>query len=283
MICLYRAQPEFVYRAAEVCSAPPPQGVSPQVFRLIVDGLAHPVLLDFAFRGASQRFNFPPWLQIKIENGGLEALAIIMEWLKGLLLRQSEDDDIMSIPERRNLLRDSFKAIEISAYRCQLSEGFKRELKHIEVYLNRALVEGKMPGVGNKERASKMDLDTEVYVLFSQLYKDESFLPQFLARVKRLSFAPNGSRDADLFATTLKIIFAECRFFPQYPEQQLVTSAKLFGQMVRHRVLVGRGNAEILMMRCIVEALTKHQGPSMALFGIVALEQFFDTISQCPC
>ena len=98
-------------------------------------------------------------------------------------------------------------------------------------------------------------------------------MAQLVDVMKRLSSSPQGSRDAEVFSAMLRLLFYECRYFTKYPPQELLTTAELFGQLIRHDVLLNQGNALSMALRCVIEALRKGAASKMFRFGLTALEQ----------
>lgn len=71
----------------------------------------------------------------------------------------------------------------------------------------------------------------------------------------------------------LRNLFEEYRFFPQYPDKELHTTAQLFGGILE-KGLVTSYMALGLALRFVLDALRKPEGSKMYYFGIAALDRF---------
>lgn len=100
--------------------------------------------------------------------------------------------------------------------------------------------------------------------------------------LQRLSQAPPGSRDNLLFVAMIRTLFFECRYFPKYPQHELVLTAELFGQLIHRHVFMASGNSLTIALRCVLEAIRKGPSSKMFVFGITALEQFLGRLFLFP-
>lgn len=82
-----------------------------------------------------------------------------------------------------------------------------------------------------------------------------------------------GCREQEVYQCMIRNLFEEYRFFPQYPEKELLITAQLFGGII-DRNLVPTFLALGLALRCVLDALRKPEGYKMYYFGIVALDRF---------
>uniref|UniRef100_T1GJ19 CCR4-Not complex component Not1 C-terminal domain-containing protein n=1 Tax=Megaselia scalaris TaxID=36166 RepID=T1GJ19_MEGSC len=81
-----------------------------------------------------------------------------------------------------------------------------------------------------------------------------------------------GCREQEVYHCMIRNLFEEYRFFPQYPEKELLITAQLFGGIIE-RNLVPTFLALGLALRCVLDALRKPEGYKMYYFGIVALDR----------
>eukprot|EP00961_Rhodomonas_salina_P160898 2166472-Rhodomonas_salina.1 len=75
-------------------------------------------------------------------------------------------------------------------------------------------------------------------------------------------------------------LFDEYRFFPRYPERELLITGKLFGSLIQHQLVssITLGIA----LRYVLEALRKPLRSNMFKFGMCALEQVPPISSLLP-
>jgi len=75
-------------------------------------------------------------------------------------------------------------------------------------------------------------------------------------------------------------LFDEYRFFPRYPERELLITGRLFGSLIQHHLVssITLGIA----LRYVLEALRKPLRSNMFKFGMCALEQFKQRLVEWP-
>ncbi|KAF8820431.1 CCR4-Not complex component, Not1 protein [Cardiosporidium cionae] len=125
-------------------------------------------------------------------------------------------------------------------------------------------------------------IEAEVNIQFRKFYASEITMTQMLDLLKRLSTFPQGTHESNVFNAMLNTLFAECRFFPKYPQHELAMTAELFGKMILNDLLLSSGELFVMALRCIVEALRKGEHSKMFSFGFVALQQFIGRIPSFP-
>ncbi|VDP52373.1 unnamed protein product [Soboliphyme baturini] len=70
----------------------------------------------------------------------------------------------------------------------------------------------------------------------------------------------------------IKNLFEEYRFFGQYPEKELHTTAQLFGGVIRENLVSGM--PILFALRVVMDTLRKEPGSKLHDFGITAIDQF---------
>ncbi|KAI6187815.1 CCR4-Not complex component [Aphelenchoides besseyi] len=75
----------------------------------------------------------------------------------------------------------------------------------------------------------------------------------------------------ELLSCLLKNLFDEYRFFAEYPERELRTTAKVYGGIIREGIVVNMKFATAI--RRIVEALQSPHGSLLNMFGMVAINE----------
>lgn len=80
-------------------------------------------------------------------------------------------------------------------------------------------------------------------------------------------------REREVHHCMLRNLLEEYKFFPQYPEKELQTTAQLFGGMI-DRNLVDTYVTLGLALKCVLDALRKPDGAKMYYFGVTALDRF---------
>uniref|UniRef100_A0A240PK76 Uncharacterized protein n=1 Tax=Anopheles epiroticus TaxID=199890 RepID=A0A240PK76_9DIPT len=105
-------------------------------------------------------------------------------------------------------------------------------------------------------------------------------IDEVLDMLQRYKDSPN-RHENDVYQCMLRNLFEEYKFFPQYPDKELQTTAQLFGGMVE-RNLVTTYVALGLALRCVLDALKKPEGSKMYYFGITALDRFKNKLHLYP-
>uniref|UniRef100_A0A182JXB0 CHK kinase-like domain-containing protein n=1 Tax=Anopheles christyi TaxID=43041 RepID=A0A182JXB0_9DIPT len=105
-------------------------------------------------------------------------------------------------------------------------------------------------------------------------------IDEVLDMLQRYKDSPN-RHENDVYQCMLRNLFEEYKFFPQYPDKELQTTAQLFGGMVE-RNLVTTYVALGLALRCVLDALKKQEGSKMYYFGITALDRFKNKLHLYP-
>jgi len=105
-------------------------------------------------------------------------------------------------------------------------------------------------------------------------------IDEVLELLKRFQDSSN-RREREVFACMLRNLFEEYKFFPQYPEKELHTTAQLFGGIIEHGLVSSFVQLGIAL-RFVVDALKKPIGSKMYYFGIAALDRFKLKLKDYP-
>jgi CCR4-NOT transcription complex subunit 1 len=95
-------------------------------------------------------------------------------------------------------------------------------------------------------------------------------------------FQESGVRkEREVFTCMLRNLFEEYKFFPQYPDKELHTTAQLFGGIIEHGLVTTYLQLGVAL-RFVVDALKKSPGSKMYFFGLAALERFKNRLKEYP-
>jgi CCR4-NOT transcription complex subunit 1 len=75
-------------------------------------------------------------------------------------------------------------------------------------------------------------------------------------------------------------LFDEYRFFPKYPDKELIITGELFGSLIRDQLMSPVRLA--LGLRIVLDSLKKQLGSKMFRFGLTALLQFRNRLHEWP-
>ncbi|XP_064610278.1 CCR4-NOT transcription complex subunit 1-like isoform X2 [Liolophura sinensis] len=102
---------------------------------------------------------------------------------------------------------------------------------------------------------------------------------EVLDMLKRFKDSSN-KKERDVYFCMLRSLLEEYRFFPQYPEKELHTTAVLFGGIIEQGLVTYMALG--IALRYVLEALRKPSGSRMYFFGIAALDRFKSRLKDYP-
>uniref|UniRef100_A0A1I8ED01 CCR4-Not complex component Not1 C-terminal domain-containing protein n=2 Tax=Wuchereria bancrofti TaxID=6293 RepID=A0A1I8ED01_WUCBA len=125
------------------------------------------------------------------------------------------------------------------------------------------------------------EIQNEANMYFQQIYSQHMQMPvaDFVERLKQFK-ASNVQRDKDILACVVKNLFEEYRFFHEYPERELRTTAEVYGSIIREGVISNLQFATAV--RKVIESLQAEPGSMLWTFGIVALNACRTKLSLYP-
>ncbi|ODN04366.1 CCR4-NOT transcription complex subunit 1 [Orchesella cincta] len=88
-------------------------------------------------------------------------------------------------------------------------------------------------------------------------------------------------REREVFTCMLRNLFDEYKFFPQYPDKELHTTAQLFGGIIEHGLVTTYLQLGVAL-RFVVDALKKAPGSKMYYFGLAAVDRFKSRLKEYP-
>ncbi|XP_075733812.1 CCR4-NOT transcription complex subunit 1 isoform X1 [Rhipicephalus microplus] len=127
------------------------------------------------------------------------------------------------------------------------------------------------------------EIEDEANGYFQRIYNHPPHptlsIAEVLDMLKRFQESPIKS-ERDVFNCMIKNLFEEYRFFPQYPEKELIITAQLFGGIIEQSLVTYMALG--LALRYVLDALRKPFGTKMYYFGITALDQFKTRLKDYP-
>ncbi|WKY01782.1 hypothetical protein Q1695_015639 [Nippostrongylus brasiliensis] len=112
------------------------------------------------------------------------------------------------------------------------------------------------------------DVQDEANMYFEQIYNQSSLVGDLIMRLKALKMSQN-PRDQRVLACVVKNLFEEYRFFHEYPERELRTTAEIYGGIIREGIISNVHFATAV--RKVIESLQSEVGSMLWTFGIVSL------------
>ncbi|VDN52522.1 unnamed protein product [Dracunculus medinensis] len=114
------------------------------------------------------------------------------------------------------------------------------------------------------------EIQNEANMYFQQIYAQNNQMPvqEFLSRLKVFKNSSN-QRDRDILSCVVKNLFEEYRFFREYPERELRTTAEVYGGIIREGIVTNLQFATAV--KKVLESLQSEPGSMLWTFGIVSL------------
>jgi CCR4-NOT transcription complex subunit 1 len=114
---------------------------------------------------------------------------------------------------------------------------------------------------------------------FTDIYEEKLSIDDLIQILKEFRNSRN-VRDQKIYACMIHNLFDEYRFFPKYPDKELLITGMLFGALIQHRLISALPLG--FALRYVLDALKKPPVSKMFKFGIVALEQFKSRLIEWP-
>ncbi|XP_063970716.1 CCR4-NOT transcription complex subunit 1-like isoform X2 [Lytechinus pictus] len=119
------------------------------------------------------------------------------------------------------------------------------------------------------------EIDEEANSYFQQIYNQPPnpimSVDDVLQMLKQFKDS-QVTREREVFMCMLRNLFEEYKFFPQYPERELLITACLFGGVIEQGLVTFMALG--MALRYVLEALRKSHNSKMYMFGIAALDKF---------
>ena len=123
------------------------------------------------------------------------------------------------------------------------------------------------------------DVEDEVNSFYESVYQEKFPIADVVEEMVRLQHSKN-SRDQLVFKCMIHNLFDEYRFFPRYPERELLITSTLFGALILNRVFTSMALG--VALRYILEALRQPIGTKMFQFGVNSLTIFEYRLKEWP-
>lgn len=121
-------------------------------------------------------------------------------------------------------------------------------------------------------------IELEANGYFQRLYHERQPVGDMVGQLK--AFKTGTQHQQVVFACMVHNLFDEYRFFPNYPDPELDTTAALFGALLHHQLLSGITLG--MGLRHVLQALAQPPGSKMFRFGVGALAQFKGELHSWP-
>eukprot|EP00761_Pharyngomonas_kirbyi_P006841 gb/GECH01006850.1/.p1 GENE.gb/GECH01006850.1/~~gb/GECH01006850.1/.p1 ORF type:complete len:2071 (+),score=422.78 gb/GECH01006850.1/:1-6213(+) len=139
------------------------------------------------------------------------------------------------------------------------------------------------PGIRTLAQAGPEQFSKEVESLanshFQSLFQGEISNERFIEMLKAYK-SSSEQKEQELFVCMINNLFDETRFFPTYPETELMITGRLFGGIINNKLIISSTLG--IALSTVLEALTKPPSENMKRFGQLALDQFKERLPEWP-
>ena len=121
------------------------------------------------------------------------------------------------------------------------------------------------------------DTDKKANKLLEDLYYRKIDIDQFVDKLERLKKSKS-NRDQEILSCIIINIVDEFRFYKNFPRQELLLTAQVFGRVIKHRIIDGKTST--IIVKAVIDSLGRDD--NMFDFGRIALEIFLDDVELLP-
>ncbi|XP_031558067.1 CCR4-NOT transcription complex subunit 1-like isoform X2 [Actinia tenebrosa] len=133
------------------------------------------------------------------------------------------------------------------------------------------------------DQSFSKEVEDEANSYFQRIYNHPPnptiSIDEVLEMLKKFKDSPI-KKERDIFLCMLRNLFEEYRFFPQYPDKELHTTACLFGGIIEQGLVTYMALG--IALRYVLDALRKTYNSKMYMFGIAALDRFKTRLKDYP-
>uniref|UniRef100_A0AC34Q1M4 CCR4-NOT transcription complex subunit 1 n=1 Tax=Panagrolaimus sp. JU765 TaxID=591449 RepID=A0AC34Q1M4_9BILA len=125
------------------------------------------------------------------------------------------------------------------------------------------------------------DIQDEANSFFQRMFTDSNQLPvsEFIRQMAAFRNS-NNQREKDVLNCVIKNLFDEFKFFNEYPEYELKTTAEIYGGFINEGIVQNLEFATAV--RRVIEAVHSRPESQLFTFGIVALEACKSVLHRYP-
>ncbi|MEW5319837.1 MAG: hypothetical protein WDW38_010962 [Sanguina aurantia] len=249
------------------------------VLHTVLDSTPYPFCLELAILASRlNQLNLESWLGDHLARDSVHLVAEVLRYVDAqtYAFQHPENPGENILPVQIDALRALMQLLSTAAPMLPaelLADVQRVTASAAKVFPSLAST------IGSGQEPFAPDVEDEANRTFQSIYSETqpmSDVVTMLAAFKN-SEVP---REQAVFKCMIHNLFDEYRFFPRYPDRELLITAQLFGALVRHQLVssIPLGIA----LRYILEALKKPSPSKMFSFGLDALRQFASTVSQWP-
>ena len=249
----------------------------PDTINILVNSRHYGFSVYLAIYAAKRDFlNLKKWFKERINKVDDEFIEAILSYIQKNLISQIGAGANNSLLENAQLSLESIAIILENVMRSCDSDKLsqKTKIQSQEIFKNIfELYEDIQMQNNNLE-----EIDKEVNQILDTMFKGEISVDNVVEKLINYHKSDN-QKDVEKYLYIIKCLFDEYQFYPGYPEKELKNAAELFGKIINNQIM--DGVLVTIALKYIFESIKTGKG-TMYTFGIIALSQFINKISQWP-
>lgn len=275
MTTLQRKDPTSVARLLDVCQ-------ELRSLSAVLEATPAPFCLELASLAARREYlNLEKWLCDQFTSRGVTFMQASVSFLDAKL-REDPPASTHGGPTRLSISVETLAVFlrVLAANAGEVPTDTLQQLKLVQAVAVQAHPElASVISEAGVMEAFPQDVEEEANAAFQKMYQGELSVDDVISLLVRYK-AGMEAREQDVYACMAHNLFDEFRFFYKYPEQELKTTALLFGKLILNKLV---SNVSLgIAMRYIYDSLKNEPSHKLFKFGVTASLQFKDILDQFP-
>lgn len=275
MTSLQKKDPTSVARLLDVCQ-------ELRSLSAVLDATPAPFCLELAALAARREYlNLEKWLCDQFTSRGVTFMQASVSFLDAKL-REDPPPSSHGAPARLTISVETLAVFlrVLAANAGEVPTDTLQQLKLVQAVAVQAHPElASVISEAGVMEAFPQDVEEEANAAFQKMYQGELSVDDVISLLVRYK-AGMEAREQDVYACMAHNLFDEFRFFYKYPEQELKTTALLFGKLILNKLV---SNVSLgIAMRYIHDSLKNEPSHKLFKFGATASMQFKENLDQFP-
>ncbi|KAJ3305272.1 hypothetical protein HDV03_001870 [Kappamyces sp. JEL0829] len=253
---------------------------------VILENKHYAFTIDLASLASRREYlNLEKWLQDRIRAEGEPFIRACLEFLNEKVITASagRPDSVPVVPLPLDVTTTFLRILH--SYGGSLSSENAEYKEKIFGACTQLIsrMEGSGPSAADESLSDATtfppEIEEEVNAFYEKIYKGELSVAQVVDLLQRLKLSSN-PRDLQTFKCMIHNLFDEYKFFARYPDRELLITSVLFGVLIQNQIVTSMALG--VALRYVLEALRQPVGSKLFQFGIQALAQFRNRLTEWP-
>ncbi|GAB5590858.1 CCR4-NOT core subunit cdc39 [Umbelopsis nana] len=239
-------------------------------------------ILDLASLAARRDFlNLEKWIDSSIDMHGEGFIGASLEFwkqkLNSELSRRKDNTSVVSVAVSVDVVSSFLRALS----RRDSIKAFSGLFEQVKGLCSQ-LFPNEMNATDNAAVDDSMfspEIEEEVKQYFERLYNDEIAVEQIAVLLQRFKDSKT-PKEQQIFACMVHTLLDEVRYFGNYPQKELSSTARLFGLLVQLHLV--SYNSLRAALKHVLDSVQQAPDSKLYAFGIIALSQFVSRVPEWP-